>query len=203
MVSIILSKRKYSIRRLHRPMAERLVLLQVRRATTHEGDPNRMNSVSNLHGKSADSSAIRTLCQQLNEAWGDADAFAAAFTEDADYITFDGTHTRGRAAIAEVHRPLFEGFMKGSRLTGQTPTVRFLAPDIALIHSMGAVIQRHQKHPSRRSLSIQTMVAIKQEDRWLFTAFQNTRYRPFTQTLFGRLLTLFVRRPASTGGSVK
>ncbi len=28
-------------------------------------------------------------------------------------------------------------------------------------------------------------------------AFQNTRYRPFTQTLLGRLLMLFVLRPAA------
>lgn len=157
-----------------------------------------MNSVSNLHGLEADEVAVRALCQQLNEAWGNAHTFAAAFTADADYITFDGTHTKGRAAIAESHRPLFEGFMKGSRLASQTPTVRFLAPDVALVHSMGAVIQRHQKQPSRRALSVQTLVAIKQEDRWLFTAFQNTRYRPFTQTLLGRLLTLFVLRPAAT-----
>ncbi|MGI9057345.1 MAG: SgcJ/EcaC family oxidoreductase [Ktedonobacteraceae bacterium] len=155
-----------------------------------------MHNLSHLQRREADEAAIRTLCQQLNEAWGDADTFAAAFTEDADYITFDGTSTKGRTAIAQVHRPLFEGFMKGSRLTGQTPTVRLLAPDIALVHSMGAVIQRHQKQPSRRSLSVQTMVAVKQEDHWLFTAFQNTRYRPFTQTLFGRLLTLFARRPS-------
>ncbi|MEO6888897.1 MAG: hypothetical protein ABI456_06765, partial [Ktedonobacteraceae bacterium] len=61
----------------------------------------------------------------------------------------------------------------------------------------GGVIRRHQKQPSRRSRSVQTMIAVKQEERWLFTAFQNTRYRPFTQTLLGRLLTLFARRPAT------
>ena len=154
-----------------------------------------MNDVSNSNGPEADEAAIRVLCQHLNDAWCDADAFAAAFTEDADYITFDGTHTKGSAAIAEVHRPLFEGFMKGSRLVGQTPTVRFLASDVAHIYSMGAVIRRHQKQPSRRSLSVQTLIAVKQEGRWLFTAFHNTRYRPFTQTLPGRLLTLFARSP--------
>lgn len=151
-----------------------------------------MPNLSPLQGYEADEAAIRTLCQQLNAAWGNADAFAAAFTDDADYITFDGTHTRGRAAIAQVHRPLFEGFMKGSRLSGRTLSVRFLAPNVALVLSTGGVIRGHQKELSRKSLSVQTMVAVKQEDHWLFTAFQNTRYRPFTQTLFGRLLMLFV-----------
>jgi len=35
----------------------------------------------------------------------------------------------------------------------------------------------------------QTLVAVKQEDRSLFAAFQNTRYRPFAQTLLGKILT--------------
>lgn len=156
-----------------------------------------MHNLSPLQQREADAAAIHVLFQQLNESWGNADAFAAAFTEDADYITFDGTHTRGQAAIAQVHRPLFEGFLKGSRLIGHILNVRFLAADVALIQSTGEMIQRHQKHPSRRSRSVQTMVAVKQEDRWLFTAFQNTRYRPFTQTLFGRLLTLFIRHPTT------
>ncbi|GHO87508.1 SgcJ/EcaC family oxidoreductase [Dictyobacter formicarum] len=155
-----------------------------------------MQQLSHVNGQEADEAAIRTLFTQLNEAWGNTDAFAAVFTEDADYITFDGTHTKGKAAIAQVHRPLFEGFMKGSRLSGNIQDMRFLAPDVALLHTTGRIIQKHQKRPSRRSLSTQTMVAVKQEDRWLFTAFQNTRYRPFNKTLFGRLLTL-VARPAS------
>ncbi len=87
--------------------------------------------------------------------------------------------------------------MKGSRLIGHILNMRFLAPDVAVIYSTGGVIRRHQKQPSRRSRSVQTMIAVKQEERWLFTAFQNTRYRPFTQTLLGRLLTLFARRPAT------
>ncbi|HLJ32900.1 MAG TPA: SgcJ/EcaC family oxidoreductase, partial [Ktedonobacteraceae bacterium] len=64
----------------------------------------------------ANEAAIRTLLQRLNESWGDTDAYAALFTEDADYVAFDGSHARGRNEIAEVHRPLFEGILKGSRL---------------------------------------------------------------------------------------
>ena len=64
----------------------------------------------------ATESAVRTLYQNLIEAWGDADSYAALFTEEGDYITFDGSHARGRAEIASAHRPLFEGILKGSRL---------------------------------------------------------------------------------------
>jgi len=150
-----------------------------------------------LRGLENDEAGVRALMQRLYEAWGegDADAFAALFTEDADYVTFDGSLSKGRQAIADIHRPLFEGFMKGSRLTGQTTAVRFLAPDVALVHSEGAVLRKNQRRPSRRALSVQTNVAVRQGDRWLLTAFQNTRYRPWTKTLLGRVLLLLAPRP--------
>ena len=139
----------------------------------------------------ANESVVRTLYQKLIEAWGDTDAYAALFTEDGDYIIFDGSHARGRSEIAKAHRPLFEGILKGSRLVevGIPVEVRFLSPDVALVHCGGAVLRAHQKKPSRRAISVQTLVAVKQEDRWLFAAFQNTRYRPFAQRLLGKILT--------------
>ncbi len=139
----------------------------------------------------ANESVVRALYQKLIEAWGDTDAYAALFTEDGDYVAFDGSHARGRTEIAKAHRPLFEGILKGSRLVevGIPLEVRFLSPNVALVHSGGAVLRSHQKKPSRRAISVQTLVAVKQEDRWLFAAFQNTRYRPFAQTLLGKILT--------------
>src|SRR5579883_1833571 len=150
-----------------------------------------------LRGLENDEAGVRALMQRLYEAWGegDADAFAALFTEDADYVTFDGSLSKGRQAIADIHRPLFEGFMKGSRLTGQTTAVRFLGPDVALVYSEGAVLRKNQRRPSRRALSVQTNVAVRQGDRWLLTAFQNTRYRPWSKTLLGRVLLLLAPRP--------
>lgn len=140
----------------------------------------------------ADEAAIRDLLQRLGEAWerGDADAYASLFTEDADYVVFDGTHLKGRQEIADTHRPLFERFMKGSRLVTGSSSMQFLSPDVALIHSRGAILWKRQKQLSRRRLSTQTLVAIRREDGWRFAAFQNTRYRPFAKTVLGRLLML-------------
>ena len=157
-----------------------------------------MNSITDTNGLANDEAGVRALMQRLNDAWGegDADAYAALFTEDADYVIFDGSLAKGRAAIAEVHRPLFEGFMKGSRLAGQTTAIRFLAPDIALVHGKGAVLRKNQQRPSRRALSVQTTIVIRQGDRWLITAFQNTRYRPWAESLLGKILLRFAARPS-------
>lgn len=145
----------------------------------------------------ADAEAVASLLDHLYQAWGDADAYASLFTEDADYIAFDGTHTRGRSAIAESHRPLFERFLKNSRLFGESSSTRFVTPDVALIHSKGAVLRAGQQRPSRRRLSIQTLVAVKQAEGWRFAAFHNTRYQPFAQTLLGKLLVLAGLAPGS------
>jgi uncharacterized protein (TIGR02246 family) len=42
----------------------------------------------------ADEDAIRAIHQRMIDAWnaGDAAAFAAPFTDDADFIAFEGTH---------------------------------------------------------------------------------------------------------------
>src|SRR5690606_40238782 len=86
--------------------------------------------------------AVRALLARQNEAWaaGDADAYAALFTPDADYVTWIGTHLRGRGAIAESHRPLFEKHMKGTRIDSEITGIRFLTPDVAIAHSLGAVV---------------------------------------------------------------
>ncbi len=136
----------------------------------------------------ADEAEVRALLQRLNEAWGNADVYAALFTEDADYITFDGSPVSRRVVIGESHRHLLAGLMRGSRLVARTTAVRFLTPDVAVVHGKGAVIQRRQKEASRRAVSVQTTVVARQDGHWLITAFQNTRYRPWTESLLGKMI---------------
>jgi uncharacterized protein (TIGR02246 family) len=140
--------------------------------------------------RAADEAAIRALLGQLEDAWARADAaaYVAAFTEDADYVVFDGTRLHGHREIADAHIPLWHGILRGSRLVGVSSSVEFVTPDVALIHSKGAVLKRKQKTASRGSLSVQLMVAVRRDAGWRLAAFQNTRYRPFADTLLGKLL---------------
>lgn len=71
-------------------------------------------SASNIHDR--DELAIRELYQQTIDGWkkGSGDAFASPYTEDSDYIGFDGTHLKGRAEIASFHQMLFDKFLKGT-----------------------------------------------------------------------------------------
>ena len=130
--------------------------------------------------KTADEAAVRDLYQELMDGWnrGSGDAFAAAFTEDGDLVAFDGTHFEGREEIAPFHQELFERCMKGTRLVGEVKGVRFLSDDVALIHAVGSTVMRGKSEPSPERDSIQTLVAVRQDDKWRLAAFQNTRVRP-------------------------
>ena len=130
--------------------------------------------------KTADEAAVRDLYQELMDGWnrGSGDAFAAAFTEDGDLVAFDGTHFKGREEIAPFHQELFDKWMKGTRLVGRVEDVRFLSPDVVLMHAIGGTVMRGKSEPSPERASIQTLVAVRQDDKWRLAAFQNTRVRP-------------------------
>ncbi|MDQ3965243.1 MAG: SgcJ/EcaC family oxidoreductase [Actinomycetota bacterium] len=131
---------------------------------------------------SADEAAVRGLYQQLMDGWnqGSGAAFAAVFTEDGALVAFDGTHFKGREEIAPFHQELFDKWLKGSRLVGKVKDVRFLSPDVALMHAVGSTVMRGKSEPSPERDSIQTLVAVREGggDEWRLAAFQNTRVRP-------------------------
>jgi uncharacterized protein (TIGR02246 family) len=122
------------------------------------------------------------LLTQLSAAWnaGDAARYAACFTADADYAAFDGTQLRGRAANEQLHRQLFRGVLRGSRLVAPGLTdARRLAPSVVLLHSTGAVQLRWQRKAPTGRQSVQTMVAVLEPNgEWRLAAFQNTRVSP-------------------------
>ncbi|MBM3539736.1 MAG: SgcJ/EcaC family oxidoreductase [Alphaproteobacteria bacterium] len=128
-----------------------------------------------------DRRAIKALIDGLAEAWNrhDGTAYAASFTDDADYIAFDGTHVRGRRAIARLHRYLFENALRASRRIFEgNPRLRFLAPDTAVAIIAGAVMMPWQRRSIRRRRSIQTYILVKREGEWRIAAFHTSRVRP-------------------------
>ena len=138
----------------------------------------------------ADEEAVRNLYQELMDGWnrGSGTAFANAFTEDGDLVAFDGTHFEGRKQIAPFHQQLFEKWLKGTRLVGEVKDVRFLSPDVALMHAIGSTVMRSKSEPSPERDSIQTLVATREGGQWRLAAFQNTRVRPMGPGLISFLL---------------
>ncbi len=132
----------------------------------------------------ADEAAVRGLYRELMDGWnrGSGDAFAAAFTEDGDLVAFDGTHFEGREEIAPFHQELFDKWLKGTRLVGRVKSVRFLSPDLALMHAVGGTVMRGKSEPAPERDSIQTLVAIRQGGEWRLAALDNIRVRPMSRS---------------------
>jgi uncharacterized protein (TIGR02246 family) len=127
-----------------------------------------------------DEAKIRALFEDLLDDWGrgDGEAYGSRFTEDADYVAFDGTLTRGRREISASHQRLFDRFLKDTRLTGRILSIKYPSPDVALIHATGGTIMRGKTKPSPERNSIQTLVAVREGPEWRFAAFHNSRVRP-------------------------
>ncbi|MBF2007316.1 SgcJ/EcaC family oxidoreductase [Chlorogloeopsis fritschii PCC 9212] len=130
-----------------------------------------------LTSNPTDEAAIRRILQQMVDAWkrGDGAAYAAVFTEDADYIAFNGTHFKGHQEIASSHQQLFDTFLKGTYLKGDIKSMRFLSPEIALVHANYGIVDSWRTEVSLMRESIETFVALKRNGEWLFTAFHITR----------------------------
>lgn len=148
-----------------------------------------------LHGiepRPGDAEQIRRLYLALMDGWnaGSGVAFAAPFADEADFIAFDGARFHGRDEIARFHEPLFKTHLKGTRLVGDVTDLRFVGPDVAVMHAYGGTVMRGKREPAPERDSLQTMVAVRREDRWQLVAFQNTRVRPIGQNVLGTLLWL-------------
>ena len=124
----------------------------------------------------ADEAAIRALVGRCVAGWnkGSGEAFAAQFAEDSDYVVVNGHHIKGRAQNASGHQQIFDSFHKGTRLWAQVKSVRFLRPDVALMHTVSRVLKPGESDASPEPEAIQTWTVSRHGKEWLVDAFHNT-----------------------------
>lgn len=145
-------------------------------------------STSPAFDEPAERRAILGLGQALQDAWnrGDAAGYASLFTDDADFVAWNGTYGRGRQAIEDGHRQLFGGPLAGSRmvLVGDGPeaappeSLRFVRPDVAIMVLPGAVTRAGESAAGPDHESVQTFMLTRGGSGWRIAAFQNTRQQP-------------------------
>jgi uncharacterized protein (TIGR02246 family) len=142
--------------------------------------------------RAVDERAIRAVHGQVLDAWGagNGKAFAASFSDDALFIGFDGSVMRGREQIASTHQDVFDRWMKGTRLVEEQTEVRFVDPDVAIVHTLGGTVMPGKSEPTPERDSIQTLVAVRDAGGWSFVSFQNTRIRPIGAGAVSALLWL-------------
>jgi uncharacterized protein (TIGR02246 family) len=84
--------------------------------------------------------------------------------------------------------PLFRKLVKGSRLDFEITQLRFITPDVALIHANGAVVKRRRRR-GRRGTRVTTTIAVRTDGRWQLAASQNTTHRRFAERLLGTFIS--------------
>ncbi|MEV6557518.1 SgcJ/EcaC family oxidoreductase [Nocardia sp. NPDC051756] len=129
-----------------------------------------------------DDMAVKEVFQQLQRTWtaNDAQAFGALFTEDSDYVSYDGTRAIGRNQHQHNHDQLFRGVLAGSALTGDLESIRYITPDVAVLYGTASVLMPWRSRLPKRRLSRQTLVLLRTENGWKITAIHNARVRPVT-----------------------
>lgn len=137
--------------------------------------------VANAQSQTKDIEAIKQIERDWQEAWNrhDMKALAALGAEDVDFVTVSGTWLKGRKAFEELHARAHAMMFKESVLTTTDVQVKFLKPDIALVHvSWGMKGDKDPDGtPRQPRRGILTQVLTKHGGRWLIQASQNTNIR--------------------------
>lgn len=139
--------------------------------------------------ETTDRTAVTGLLDRMVAAWERADGagYADCFTDDADYVTFIGTHLKGRRPIIDCHEALWQTFQKNTRLHQKVDSLRFITDDVAVMVCRGAIVKAGQRTPKRGDWKVQTLIAMRQPDGdWKFAAFQNTKHRRLFERIGAR-----------------
>ena len=136
---------------------------------------------------SPDEKALRELPHSFAKAWAkhDGHELAKIMAEDVDFVTVLGTWLSGRADFEKYHTRLLSGQFKDAVVTPLETNVRFIRPDLALVHwswrVQGDKSADGSVRPPRSGLM--TMLAAKQKGIWLVVAAQNTNGGPASPAL--------------------
>jgi len=130
----------------------------------------------------ADEEAVRKLPQAFADAWAkhDGHELAKIMADDVDFVTVGATWIHGRADFEKYHTRLLSGRFKESSTTLLQTEVRFLRPDIAVVHWSWTMVGDKNPDGSARDrrYGMMTMVAEKRNGAWLVAASQNDNSFP-------------------------
>jgi uncharacterized protein (TIGR02246 family) len=118
---------------------------------------------------------IRELVNTLQDGWAkkDGNLFASPFAENADYVVVNGMHIKGKPAIAGGHQTIFDSFYKETYIKTEVQSIRYLKPDIAIVHFTSHLTgnSNGQKMNSKGQI---TLTVEKSSTGWVIASFQNT-----------------------------
>lgn len=124
----------------------------------------------------AQQAAIAKKAQAFIEAFhkGDAQALAAFWTPDGDYVDVSGRLLKGRKAIAEDFARQFAE-NKGLTLRIELASVRYLTPDTAIEDGVTTIMSPDGGMPDRARY---TNVLVKKDGEWMLASVREATFTP-------------------------
>jgi uncharacterized protein (TIGR02246 family) len=134
-----------------------------------------MTSKTATAGSGTDRQAILGVLANLYKAWeaGDAEAFAAGYTEDASVVQ-PGVYKKDREEIRATMAAAFAGPLRGSRATDHPSAIRFLTGDTAVVISEGGIIFAGQDAVAAEGLVRATWVLVRRDGSWRIASYHNS-----------------------------
>jgi uncharacterized protein (TIGR02246 family) len=129
-------------------------------------------------GSSAEKAAIQAVLDAHGAAWskGDAAGAAAVMTQDADWVSSDGSIYEGRSAIEAAHQEWLAGPAKGSWHSHPgLAKIQFIRPDVAIVDGDSYISGLHDEKGNEipPGTSRYTAVMVKENGRWKVAAFRS------------------------------
>jgi len=130
-----------------------------------------------------DEDAVHNLPQAFVAAFNkhDGHQLAQIMADDIDFVTVGAMWLHGKSDFEKYHTRLLDGRFHGIKMEVLQVAVRFLRPDIAIVHwSWTAVGDKNPDGTARkRRYGMMTMVAEKRSGSWLVVASQNDNADPW------------------------
>src|SRR6266702_505579 len=126
----------------------------------------------------ADEAAVGKLPQAFCDGWAkhDGHELAKIMADDVDFVTVATAYLHGRSDFEKFHVRLLSGRFKEATITPLETTVRFLHPDMAVVHWSWRIERDKNPDgtPRQPRYGMMTMVAEKRRGTWLVVIGQNT-----------------------------
>lgn len=120
--------------------------------------------------------AFKEMAAKWAEVWnsGEMEGLAELYTEDADFIGFDGKAHKGREAVVKSFVELAGTAFKGAQISIERSHVRQLKPNIMVGDSewefTGVPEVEGQKPPTKGT---STVVVVNQDGKWVITSHRS------------------------------
>jgi uncharacterized protein (TIGR02246 family) len=122
-----------------------------------------------------DEKEVGLLYQELLKRWNKrrASEMTDLFAEDGNLVGFDGSQINGRSEARTVLSQIFANHQTAAYL-GIVKEVRLLSPDVAILRAVAGMVPPGESDINPEVNAVQTLVAVKQQNKWIIALFQNT-----------------------------